>query len=848
MNIFHKVALQSLKKNRTRTLVTITGVALAAALFTGIATFAVSLQSYMIDGAAAKYGSWHVQFPAADVDFEEAAKDPRVLDIVALQDIGYAERKDSKNANKPYLFLSGWDEKAFDTLPVKLIAGRLPQTSSEVLIPAHLAANGGIKISMGDTIVLEIGSRMKDGKKLCQHDPYLFGEETFVSEVQKTYTVVGVCQRLAVEEYSAPGYTLLTRMNHDMEKADSRSIFITLKNPYQLQAYLKDRGNDSSYVLNNDVLRFMGLSSERGIMILLYSICAILILLVVVGSVFLIYNAFHISLNERIHQFGILMSVGATAKQVRSLVLFEGFCIGVIGIPVGILVGLPIIRFVLALVEKNFANIMYDNVSFDMVVSLPVIAVSIVISFITVWISAYIPAKKAADTSVMECIRQTNEIKAEAKKLKVSRIARRFLGLEETLALKNFKRNKKRYHSIVLSLTFSVVLFVSSSTFSSYLNQIAENSNTVVEKYDIVFSSRNIEESQLLQLYHQLKEIGDVTVSGYQAEITYPCIINKREVSDHFIDTFGEFIKYDEEKQEISAMLDVVFLDQDAYQKQLESLGLSEKEYSGESAEMIMAGYVEGYLYMQDEPLKITLCNIDGSKEKTIRATYVNNYPDLLPVEAGDIFRGYSLLLIAPYERKPQFDVLGTAVKTTLGMTFQSDNPGRSKTQMQTLIDANGITADYSLYNVYEILEQNRNISFVIHLFAIVFVGMITLISIANVFNTISTNIKLQRREFAMLRSVGMSDQDFNRMMRFECILYGARTMLWGIPLSIFMVCLIYWGIVAGGGFDSKFIFPWSSIGISIFGVFLIVFLTMLYATSQIRRENIIDALRDEMT
>ena len=848
MNIFNKVALQGLKKNCTRTFVTIIGVVLATALFTGIATFAVSLQSYMINGAAAKYGSWHVEFPAADADFvEEAVKDNRISDTVLLQNICYAELKDSKNDAKPYLFLSGWDEKAFHTLPIKLISGRLPENSNEVLIPAHLAANGGVKIPIGDTITLEVGNRMEDDRELCQHNPYSSEAEKFVQTGQKTYTVVGICRRPSIEEFSAPGYTLITKA--DDTAADNYSAFITLNNPYGIAAYVKALGEDV-YVLNDDMLRFMGLSEDKTLTVLFYSVSAVLVILVVVGSVFLIYNAFIISLNERTHQFGILMSVGATAKQLRSSVLFEGFCISLIGIPIGILAGIAGIRFVITLVEKNFANVLYDNVPLVMVVSLPAIVISIGISLITVLISAYIPAKKAANTPVMECIRQTNEIKIEAKKLKTSRVASRFLGLEETLALKNFNRNKRRYRSIILSLTLSVVLFVSSGTFSSYLNQIAESTNEVVEEYDIVFSSRNLEENQLFQLYDQFKNVDGITVSGYQAEASYPVWIDRSQISEHFTDTFGEFMEYDNENQRMDAMLDVVFVDDAAYRNFSSRLGLSAEEYAGEDDKMLMAGYISGYLYLQDEPMEITLYGKNNDKGKTIKVAYIGDYPDLIPGEAGDTFRGYSLLLIVPYGMKPQFDTLGTASKTTLGMTFQSDSPGKSVSQMNTIIDANGITADYSLYNVYEILEQNRNINFIVDLFAAVFVLMITLIAVANVFNTISTNIKLRKKELAMLRSVGMSDRDFNRMMHFECVLYGIRTILWGIPLSLLMSGLIYGVMVLGSIADSgvKFIFSWESLGVSIIGVFVILFVTMCYATSQIKKENIIEALRDELT
>lgn len=848
MNIFHKVALRGLRKNRTQTLVTVIGVVLSAALFTGVTTFAVSLQNYMANGAAVKYGGWHVELPDVDkASAEEAAGDGRIADSVTIQNIGYAALEDSKNADKPYLFLSGWDQKAFDTLPLELLSGRLPENNNEVLIPAHLASNGGVKISVGDTVTLAVGSRMSEGREFCQHDAYMQGAETFTPVEERTYTVVGICQRPAIEEYSAPGYTLIT--TEEPGAAEHVSVFLTLKNPYRLSSYLKGLGEGENYVLNDNVLRFFGLSEEKTLMVLFFSVCVVLVILVVVGSVFLIYNAFHISLSERTHQFGILMSVGATAKQLRGSVLFEGLCIGAAGIPLGIVAGLMGIRLVLSLVEKNFKNVMYDNVPLEVVISVPALAAAVGISLVTILISAYIPAKKAAALPVMECIRQTNEVRIESGQMKSSWVAKCFLTLEELLALKNFKRSKRRYRSVVLSLTFSVVLFVSADTFGDYLNQIVENSNQVMEEYDIVFSSSSIAENQLFGLYDQMKEVSGVTASAYQADMTYPCKIRAEQLSQPFLDTFGEFIGYDGNGETADAMLDAVFVDDGTYQNLLQSLGLSSEEYTGEDDRAIMAAYVEGYLYTQEEPMEFSLYNADGDIGKTVRAAFVQDYPDLLPRDAGDDdFRGYSLLLIAPYEAKAQFDMLGTAVSTKLGMTFESDNPGKSTSQMQTILDANGITEEYSLYNLYKILEENRNMNFVVNFFAAVFTVMITLISVANVFNTISTNIKLRRRELAMLRSVGMSDREFNRMMRFECILYGARTLLWGLPLSMLMVFLLYEGLAFDRGIEIRFVFPWGSIAVSILGVFLIVFVTMLYAAGKIRKENIMDALRDELT
>jgi len=815
-------------------------------MITAVATFAVSLQSYMINGAAAKYGDWHIEIPDADSSFVlEQAEDSRVANAVAIQNIGYATLEGGQNPDKPYLFISGWNEEALNALPIKLLSGRMPENGSEVVIPAHIAANGGVKISVGDTLTLSLGKRMSGNQKLSQHDSYCAGEETLVPTTEKTYTVVGICRRPAIEEYAAPGYTLIT--TEDTAAADSLSVFITLKNPYQVHSYADSLSDKNSYVLNDDVLRFMGLSGEKMVTVLLYSIGGILITLVMLGSVFLIYNSFNISLNERTHQFGILMSVGATEKQLRNSVLFEGLCIGIIGIPIGILVGIPSIQLVLTLVAKNFANAMYDNVPLTLVVSVPALVATAVISMITILISAYIPAKKAASTPVMECIRQTNEVKVEAKAIRTSKLAKRLYGLEELLAIKNFKRNKRRYRSIILSLTLSVVLFVSASSFGTYLNQIAESSSVVSEDYDICFDTRDMEESELFQLYDEMKTATGVTESSYQALSTYTCVLNTSDLSSHFLDEYGELIGYDGTSETVEVQLNIQFVEDSVYQNLLEGLGLSAEEYAGQDKKMIMAGILPGRWYTQEQPMEFTLHSKTGNQTKTIRTTFVKDYPDLLPAYPGE-WPGYSLMVITPYEVKPQFDALGATVKPTkLGMTFQSENPGQSTAAMQTMIDAASIIADYNLYNVYEILEQNRNIAFIVDLFSLVFIMMISLIAVANVFNTISTNIKLRRREFAMLRSVGMSDRDFNKMMRFECTLYGARTMLWGLPLSGILSCLIYKGMIIGGG-NLDFVFPWSSMAISVFGVLFIVFITMLYAISKIKRENIIDALRADMT
>ena len=480
--------------------------------------------------------------------------------------------------------------------------------------------------------------------------------------------------------------------------------------------------------------------------------------------------------------------------------------------------------------------------------SVPAIVVAAVVSLVTILISAYIPARKAANTPVMECIRQTNEVKLKSKAVKTSKFTENIYGLEGTLALKNFKRNKKRYRSIVLSLTLSVVLFVSASAFGTCLKQEAERS--VVDcDYDICFSTQEMDEGGVSQLYDQLKTADGVYSSSYQAIMTYACTVKASDFSDQY----REFAGYDSPDETTDLSMDIQFIEDSEFLSFIKGLGLSTEEYTGENAKMIAVAKLndQGELsnMFADNSMAFTIFpEMDdeaADQGQNIDTTFVDTIPlDTLPRESSAP-ESCVFMAVAPYSLKEKFETPGQ--KEELGLTFLSENPAQSANEMKTMLEGAGITSQYTLYNVYETLEENRNIIFVVDVFSYVFIIMISLIAIANVFNTISTNIRLRRRELAMLRSVGMSDRDFSKMMRFECGFYGLRTLLFGLPVAGILSWLIYKGMFIGGA-DLEFMFPWGSVGISVCGVFLVIFITMLYAVRKIKKENIIDALRDDIT
>jgi putative ABC transport system permease protein len=859
MNIFNKVTLQGMKKSRTRTIVTIIGVVLSAALITGVATFGVSLLNYMANGEAEKYGGWHVEFEDVDSSFAaKQASNDKVSKTATFKNIGYAKLDGGKDPTKPYLFIAGFNEKTFDALPLTLLSGRLPQNSGEILISGSVISKGSVHHNVGDTLTLAVGSRRNGTQSLSQHDPYLSGKETLTAKAERTYTVVGICQTPRFEDNSAPGYTVITTAD-TADTTDDLSLFVTLKNPREVHAYANGTAGNHAFILNNTVLRFLGLSDDPGDQIFnafLYSAGGIIILIVMIGSIFLIYNSFNISLNERTHQFGILSSVGATAKQLRHSVLFEGLCIGAIGIPIGVLAGIAITGLVIGVVSKNFANILYLGVPLTLTVSAPAILAAAAGSMITILVSADIPARKAANTPVMDCIRQTNEVKVESKAVKTSKLARSIYGLEGTLALKNFKRNKKRYRSIVLSLVLSVVLFVSTSSMVADLKQ-ASGRAAVFTTYDIGIATPDMNDSKMVQLYDKLKAAGGVTESSYQALMKYSCAVKTSDLSDDYRKDTG----IQSSDKIVNLPMDLQFLDDSAYLKIVKDLGLPVKEYTGKNAKMIAVAKMADHSNQEKEvnqfknlfagsSTNFSIAPVTNGKPKIEQAqnasiTFVSTVPpDTLPILSNTGTKNaFIFQVMAPYSLKEKFETPDPPVAVK-GLTFRSKDPSKSVAEMKSMIQNAGITtAEYNLYNNYDLMDESRNTIFITNVFAYTFIIMISLIAVANVFNTISTNIKLRRRELAMLRSVGMSEHSFQKMMNFECAFYGMRSLAIGLPTAAVASWLIHKGMAD----DSSFAFPWASMAISVFSVLFVVFITMLYAVSKIKKENIVDALRDDM-
>ena len=906
MNVFNKVTLESLKKNRTRTIVTIIGIMLSAAMICASTTLVSSMQNFVLRCAIHIDGDWYgAVYDAAYKDYEDIRDSDRVSSAAYAQVLGYA-KIDSANERKPYLYVLGGDVASgyFKTMPVHLILGTLPKDSTEIILPEHLTSNGKVNYKLGDTVTLDVGDRTLDGRRLGQDTPvYAYDSETQVEIMSgerlentepRTYTVVGIYERPTFEDYSAPGYTALTAA--DTKSADQAPIhcYFKLHKPAGVYDFMKEMGytQEYRYAYNTKVLLYSGTAPFDSFLTAFYSLAAIIIALIVFGSVSLIYNAFSISVSERTRQFGLLSSVGATRKQLRRMVLFEALAVSIVGIPLGILVGIGGIGITLLLIGDKFISIVRVDIPMRLCVSWQAVVIAAVIALVTVLISAWIPSKRATRVSAVEAIRQSMDIKVSGRPVRTSKLAYKLFGLPGVLAGKHYKRNRKKYRTTVVSLFMSIVLFVSAAAFTDYMMESAEG-GLASDQFDLIYAAESDASAAMTPdaLLELLFSEPNVTGGTYTKKQFLQGDISREYVTAMFADRFADFGMESEDAapKDLGISGYLYFVADTEFNRLLEKYNLKEADYYDRDNPLGIAldrniefdrrlekyvtldslqgdgCVIEGLYYVEIDGYYRKDSRIDENGNKVVLYQNRDNENDIIELPYEESFAKYTLRSEKTIEEAPFFVSRSTPVAINMiyphsmlesvipeaalnqfrntEYFLTSSNHAASFENLATMLTENGLSSR-QLFDYAANAETNRNVITIIRVFAYGFIVLISLIAAANVFNTISTNISLRRREFAMLKSVGMTQKGFRRMMNCECLLYGSKALLLGLPVSCGITYLIYRAVTTA--YETSFHLPWAAIGIAVLSVFLVVFATMIYAMRKAKKDNPIDALKNE--
>ena len=860
MNLLKKLTIKNLKLNKKRTIVTIIGIMLSVALITAVATmYASGLKSLIVYEKYVK-GDFHVEFMDVPSDDVKTIKNNNGVENVYLtQEIGYAPLKDSKNSGKPYAYVMGFDKGALENLSIRLTSGRLPQNEDEIIIPTHLKTNGRMDIENNKEITLEVGERVSGTYKLNQYVGYDADNEKIINTKQKTYKIVGVYERSAtnIEPYIAPGYTFISYIddtnftgnvnvyakynkvgskNHIKVTADIIGVNAEFLDKFYYGSYdneeelinIREELDKARYEIDiNGYLIALETDpiSNSGIGNLGYVVIVVCII-IVFTSVFCIKNSFDISITEKIKQYGMLRSIGATKKQIKNNVFYEATILGLIGIPLGLLLGF-IASYILIIV----CNILLKDSLTDglnMVLSYSVISyiVAILLGIITIYLSALKSARKASKISPIDSIRNSANIKLNSKKLKVPKLINKIFGVGGEISYKNIKRNKKSYRTTIVSLTISVLVFISLTYFmNTFMNEIKKEVSA--SEYNINYNITTKEDKNIINKINQTVKLDNI--KNYSIIRTTNGTFNNP--------------KYNIEHENINDNIYIVSIGEEAYKKYLKSLNLNyddvkdkgilvdEIKYSVNKGDKIVNKQDRLYKYNKGD---IVSMNLYIEPNETNINLSVGAISDVRPFGLQKNTEEVYFVVSDEY-----YDKINGGIQY-YNVYFDSTNASKLQDDIDKILQ----DERYYIDNKEENVRIMRNLILLIGIFLYGFITVITLISVTNIFNTITTSMELRKPEFAMLKSVGMTSKEFNRMIRLESIFVCIKSLIFGIPIGLAISYVIY--LLLSQNEDLKFEIPFNGIIISSIFVLLLISILMKYSISKINKQNTIETIRNE--
>ena len=863
INILNKFTIRSLKLNFKRTIATCIGIILSTALICAVAGVFSSFQQTLIEETKQSTGDYHAMFKNIPKDEQKYILENRNVESYCItQGIGYSKLEGSVNEYKPYLYLMEFDETALNNFGLKLDEGRMPQNQNELVISQHIKDNGGVEYKIGDKIILNIGKRMSDGEELNQNNPYNnlkeeqdagFVEERLLVTEKREFTIVGIIERSSnnIEDQSAPGYTVITTLNEIKDNANIAVKFTNINNTYE---YVKDIAEDknvaSSYLdrwtakydynVNTELLRWSGVIRSNDTMAMFYTLAGIVIGIIIVSSVFVIRNSFAISITEKMKQYGMLSSIGATKKQIKKNVLFEGMILGVIAIPIGILCGI-LATFILVQISTALIGGIAFSEEIKFVFSMPIVVVilSAILGFVTIYFSCIFSARKAAKISPIDAIRSNEDIKIKAKKIKSPKIIQKIFGVGGEIAYKNLKRNKKKYRTTVISLVVSITTFISLTTFMNYAFDMSGiyykemDYNISLSAYYPAGTSEG--ETKTYQYFQDIAEknnLEEYTVKRY--------VTLQTNLSDK---ASKEYKKMYEDNTVFSEVrIPITSIGENAYKE-----FLKENRLKYDDCKDAIIYYDNSIIYSNDgeqvKPFNINSNDIiegkviENEKEISLKILKV---ADKAPMSASS--SAYGMFIISD----ELMDKIGDFYCSSMRINAEDADELCKKIKEEK----NELTAEnFTLHitNYQEQVDEEKRMVLLISIFLYGFITVISLIGVTNIFNTITTNMNLRSKEFAMLKSVGMSQKEFNKMIRLESIFYGVKSLIIGCALGIGISYWMYKVVIdADATSRLPFIFPTGPIVISIAFISVIVGIIMKYSLSKINKQNIIETIRKD--
>lgn len=946
MNLMKTLTLKNLKLNRKRTIVTIVGIILATALLSALVTLVSSFQYSMIEYQKQKDGDFHVKFSGVKMsELSEFKNNRNIESTFETMGMGFAKLDGCKNEDKPYAYVMATDEAGFEKGCFNLIEGRMAKNEDEIVIPRHLRTNGRIDIKVGDEITLDIGKRYDSSTEsvIWENIAYEHEAETLTDTVTKRYKVVGIMERpgYGMEDYSAAGYTFVTYSNElaaidngtksEVNEADttltvySRYTQKALRNKDAVTAdiigvdeklfakannssvemsaeesdrFLKEMENAKYDIyINRFLISYECVFPIDGTFKALFTVATVVALIIILTSVYCIKNSFNISITEKIRQYGMLASVGATRRQIKSSVKTEAAMLGVVGIPVGTMSGILASLILVKVVNALSAG--WFNFALSFHTSLPALILAVILSIATIYFSATGSARRAAKVTPLEAIRNTKEIKIKSAKLKTPAIIGRIWGIGGVISYKNIKRNNKKYRTTVTSIVICSVTFIVISYFMSMAFSVVGMSYAAAD-YNIGINmscKKDIDIEKFSKLLSGIEGAEDYLVgAGYDFDVDKP----------KYTKEYGEYCRqlYDD-SEDVSQMFLITVLDDKSYDKYASDAGIKnaaagailvnkctfdvyneksskyvKKEmelYKYKAGDTIECGYnvyddassddnaaegdtesstddnnaVEGgtEISTEDNSGYVDEETINNGVRKTVDVT-IAGVTDKVPIG----YKGYSNTLL--FMNQKGFESLwgdgknGNEIKpgyASYSAYVVAENADEYQDTFEKETEGNPEYSQISFYvsNLDKQMRDEKSLFTLLGVFAYGLIVVIALIGITNIINTLSTGMELRSREFATLRSIGMTNKQFVGMVRLESVFISVKALVIGVPLGILISYLL---CVMMNRMDDAIIYepPYKAIILCIVVVIMLIYAIMKLSMTKLRHNNIIETIKNE--
>lgn len=859
MNIANKLTYRHLKENKGRTVVTTLGICVSVAMITAVFVAMASFLNLFGEIGKISSGNWDAYYyHLSQSQIEQVEKDSRISKV----GLKYGSENKSFQIKNPTSYKRGTaemiigDKSYFEMVLTGNFDGKVPANENEVAVEKDFLDKNGMKdAKVGDKIVLTQGQRQLDDGSYVTGSNFNKDEKFVPSGDEKEYTITAILHTNPATKYSS----VWRGISEDEIKSDDICAYITLaKQNSSAYSTIEDIQNDYKidvYQANEDVLASYLSGRQGGFLATMLPIVLVVLILIVIASVMLIYNAFGMSLSERVRYLGMLASVGATKSQKRKSVYFEGAILGAIGIPVGILAGILGISITLKLVGHKIistgmiAGVNDSNMQMKTVVPAWAIIGIILVSIFTIFISAFIPARKASKITPIDAIRQRQEIKVKPKKLKAPKYIKKIFGYEGELAYKNLKRNGKKSRLITVSIALSIVLFISCNYFCSMFIQASGYEKNI--PYQI---STTITYGHKKELYDALDKMQGV--NKYYIDATDMSIslgksspfIKNNEIKD-LANYTSDYSKLFGGEKYVSTVIH--YVDDSEFNTLCENNGIDYNIFYGDSLKCVL---LNNLTHKQDTT-KVFNDSIIG-KHIIQNPDYASDDRNPLDIEVGGLvkFDKNSLPcnlvapgvvgIIMPYSQ--YINVVNKGVKAndiSMNVCVETDEHKEVAENLTTLLNENDFGSNYVSDNI-DALETMNTVIFIIQVFVYGFITLISLITIANIINTISANIALRRKEFAMLKSVGTTPKGFSKMVSLESVFYALKAVIFGVPISV-LISVVLNKMLGESSIPYHFdIKLYLSV---IIVVFVLILITMIYSVRKLKSDNIIEALKEDI-